>query len=128
MTITASPDLPLTRMAGILQLTTGGDDQQMKNFFYKKKSYEGVGSLSSLAWKRFRKDMLAMGSFFLVIIATLLATLGYLITPDSTPFANEQHLEIAAKKPGYKVTMLRVRNAQKEVSTGVFGKMIYGKK
>jgi peptide/nickel transport system permease protein len=100
----------------------------MKNIFYKKKSYEGVGSLSSLAWKRFKKDKLAMGSFLFVIFATLLATLGYLITPDSTPFANEQHLELAAKKPGYQVTMLKVRNAQKEVSTGVFGKMIYGKK
>jgi len=100
----------------------------MKNIFYKKKSYEGVGSLSSLAWKRFKKDKLAMGSFLFVIFATLLATLGYLITPDSTPFANEQHLELAAKKPGYKVTMLKVRNAQKEVNTGVFGKMIYGKK
>jgi peptide/nickel transport system permease protein len=100
----------------------------MKNIFYKKKSYEGVGSLSSLAWKRFKKDKLAMGSFLFVILATLLATLGYLITPDSTPFANEQHLELAAKKPGYKVTMLKVRNAQKEVNTGVFGKMIYGKK
>ncbi|MGD0710198.1 MAG: ABC transporter permease [Bacteroidales bacterium] len=100
----------------------------MKNIFYKKKSYEGVGSLSSLAWKRFKKDRLAMGSFLFVIFATLLATLGYLITPDSTPFANEQHLELAAKKPGYKVTMLRVRNAQKEVNTGVFGKMLYGKK
>ena len=100
----------------------------MKNIFYKKKSYEGVGSLSSLAWKRFKKDRLAMGSFLFVILATLLATLGYLITPDSTPFANEQHLELAAKKPGYKVTMLTVRNAQKEVNTGVFGKMLYGKK
>ncbi len=100
----------------------------MKNIFYKKKSYDGVGSLSSLAWKRFEKDRLAMGSFLLVIFATLLATLGYLITPDSTPFANEQHLELAAKKPGYKITMLRVRNTQKENNTGIFSKMIYGKK
>jgi ABC-type dipeptide/oligopeptide/nickel transport system permease subunit len=100
----------------------------MKNIFYKKKNYEGIGSLSSLAWKRFKKDKLAMGSFFLVVLATLIATFGYLITPDSTPFANSQHLELAAKKPGYTIIMLRVCNAQRENNTGLLTKMINGKK
>lgn len=100
----------------------------MKRIFYRKKSYEGVGSLSSLAWKRFRKDKLAIGSLIVVVMATILAILGYLITPDATPFANSQHLELAAKKPGFSVTMLKVRKNQPADNTNFFRKMIYGKK
>jgi peptide/nickel transport system permease protein len=100
----------------------------MKSFFYKKKSYESVGSLSSLAWKRFRKDKLAMGSLFLVVIATLVAISGYLITPDHTPFANDQHVEMAARNPGFAVTMLKVKKNEVDGNTGFFGKMVFGKK
>jgi ABC-type dipeptide/oligopeptide/nickel transport system permease subunit len=100
----------------------------MTSLFYKKKSYESVGSLSSLAWKRFRKDKLAMSSLVLVALTTLIAILGYLITPDATPFANDQHVEMAAKKPGFSITILRVRKNLAENSTGFFDKMIFGKK
>ena len=34
-----------------------------------------------------------------ISILFLVATLGYLIVPDSTPFANDQILSIAAKPP-----------------------------
>lgn len=98
------------------------------NIFYRKKSYEGVGSLSSIAWKRFRKDKLAFGSLLFVCCVALLAILGYLVTPDSTPFANNQHVEMAAKHPGFSVTMLKVRKNQAADPTGIFKKMIYGKK
>jgi len=100
----------------------------MRSFFYKKKSYESVGSLSTLAWKRFRKDKLAMCSLVFIVAATLLAILGYLVSPDSTPFANDQHVEMAAKKMGFAVTILKVRKNEAKDNTGFFGKMIFGKK
>ncbi|NTW31690.1 MAG: ABC transporter permease [Bacteroidetes bacterium] len=100
----------------------------MKIFYHKKKDYESLGSLSSLAWKRFKKDAFAMGSLVLIIIATITAILGYLITPDSTPYSNDQHLELAAKKMGFSVTMLKIRKGQLSDNTGVFRKMINGKK
>ncbi len=84
--------------------------------------------MSSLAWKRFRKDKLALGSLMFVVTATLIAIFGYLISPDSTPFANNQHVEMAAKKPGFSVTMLRIRKNQADDQTGFFGKMLFGKK
>ena len=98
------------------------------NIFYRKKSYEGVGSLSSIAWKRFRKDKLAFGSLLFVCCIASLAILGYLVTPDSTPFANNQHVEMAAKHPGFSVTILKVRKNQAADPTGIFKKMIFGKK
>ena len=100
----------------------------MKLFFNKKKDYEGLGSLSTLAWKRFKKDAFAMSALVLIAIVTFTSILGYLITPDSTPFSNDQHLELAAKKTGFSITTLKVRKSQVTDNTGFFQKMISGKK
>ena len=37
--------------------------------------------------------------------------LGYLITPDKSPFANQQFLELGLKKPGFKVSMLYIKRS-----------------
>ncbi len=54
-------------------------------------------------------NKIGMGSLWFIGLATLTAILGYLITPDPTPFANDQYLELGLKKPGFTVTMLPVR-------------------
>lgn len=59
--------------------------------------------------------------------ALLISVLGYLITPDSTPFANDQHLEIGLKKPGFSVMMLPVRNENQDKSF-FLKTMVSGKK
>ncbi len=100
----------------------------MNNFICRKKSYDSVGSLSYLAWRKFIKDKLAVFSLFVVLLAILMAILGYLITPDSTPFANDQHVELAAKNLGFSVKMLSVRKNQLEDNTSFLKKIINGKK
>jgi peptide/nickel transport system permease protein len=42
----------------------------------------------------------------------IIAILGYLITPDKSPFANQQYLELAVKKPGFRVTMAEIRREE----------------
>lgn len=56
------------------------------------------------------KDPLSLISICVIGLFALLALFSYFISPDSTPFANEQHLEIAVKKPGFKVDMLQIEN------------------
>lgn len=56
------------------------------------------------------KDPLSLISICVIGLFALLALFSYFISPDSTPFANEQHLEIAVKKPGFKVEMLQIEN------------------
>jgi peptide/nickel transport system permease protein len=86
-------------------------------------------SLSSLAWKKFKNNRMGFGSLLFVGVAVLIACLGYLITPDSTPFANDQYLEIGLKKPGFTVTMLPVKNEGYLTSKQAFYKtMVSGKK
>jgi len=69
-----------------------------------------------------------MGMFSLVFLCLvfLMAVLGYLITPNKTPYCNEQHLEIALQPPGFSVYFL---NTPKELSApkaGMFHKMLFG--
>ena len=77
--------------------------------FFSKRITIPSGSLSSLAWKKFKKNRLGFGSLIFIGLAMLIACLGYLITPDQTPYANGQYLELGLKKPGFSVLLLPVR-------------------
>lgn len=63
-------------------------------------------SLTSLSRRRFLKDKMAMASVLVIVLFTLVAILGYLITPDHTPCCNQQYLELTTLKPMTKATFL----------------------
>jgi peptide/nickel transport system permease protein len=86
------------------------------------------GSLGSLAWQKFCRSSLALGSLVLIGIAALVACLGYLITPDSSPYANNQYLELGLKKPGFTVMMLPVKNNLNNPANTFYKTMLFGKK
>ncbi len=96
--------------------------------FYNKKKYIASGSLSSIAWKRFIRNKLSLASLLLIVFITLTAILGYLISPDSTPFANEQHLELTTKKPGFSIKMLKIVRPEQEQHSNFIHKMFYGQR
>ena len=75
---------------------------------FKKKQYAASGSLSKLALRKLSKDRIALVSVVFIVLLAIISILGYLITPDPTPFANQQFLELTTKKPGFKVQMLSV--------------------
>lgn len=95
---------------------------------FKKGKYIASGSLSALAWKKFRKNRLGLGSLIFLCSALLVAILGYLITPDPTPFANDQHLELGLKKPGFTVTFLPILRESVDPPAGIFTTMIFGQR
>ena len=70
---------------------------------------------------------MAMAGLGWILLSALAATLGYLITPDSTPFANHQQLEVAAHPPGSQVEMLFVKKNAHIPSRTIFHTMIYGR-
>jgi len=59
-------------------------------------------------------------------INILVSTLGYLITPDSAPFANTQYLELSALRPGSEIEFLYVRKNTLTERTSFLHKMMYG--
>ena len=88
--------------------------------FFKKHISSDTGSLNALAWKKFKKNTLGLGSLIFIGIITLVAVLGYLITPDSTPYANDQYLELGLKKPGFTVWMLQTPGNEAKKSPNIF--------
>lgn len=58
----------------------------------------------------------------------LIALLGYLITPDATPFANDQCLEMGLKKPGFKAEFILVPKQPPVEPNSLLHRMIRGQK
>lgn len=93
---------------------------------FKKSKYAASGSLSQLAWKRFRQNKLAMTALLFILFAILVGILGYKIIPDKTPFANDQALELATKKPGFEVLTLRRQLNRNIKKNNFFYSMLFG--
>lgn len=93
---------------------------------FKRHPYRGI-SLGQMAWRRFRTNVFAMGGLILILMAAAAATLGYLIIPDSSPYANHQQLEIATERPGFSVHLLHVEKNQETAPVSLLGRMLRGK-
>ena len=63
-------------------------------------------SLTSLALQKFKKNFWSVLSFWFIVLVGLISVFAYVIAPDSSQNANQMHLSIHSKKPGFKVTML----------------------
>jgi peptide/nickel transport system permease protein len=94
---------------------------------FKRKNIPN-GSLSSIALASLLRNKTVIFSIVAIAIAILISILGYLITPDKTPFANDQHIEIAAKKPGFSTLMLKIRNNEPEIHQSFITTLLYGKR
>ncbi len=93
---------------------------------FGKKLHNKGSSLSQLAWHRFRKNTIGMISLGIILLTLLISILGYLITPDSTPMANTQILEISTQKPGFSNEFLKVRKNAKITPVNFMVKMLFG--
>ncbi|MGB0850707.1 MAG: ABC transporter permease [Bacteroidia bacterium] len=77
--------------------------------------------------KKIAKNKLGLFGLVFIVFLVAISLLGYLITPDSTPKANNITLEIALQKPGFKVDLLRLSNTEREVDAGFFSTVLYGR-
>ena len=98
----------------------------MKLFKRKKPKEYRATSLSELTWQRFKKEKEGVISLCFVLLVVLVAILGYLITPDQSPYCNHQQLEIALRSPGFTTKLLQVKTGQDVPKVGVFRKMLFG--
>jgi len=63
-------------------------------------------SLNILAWKKLRKDKLSFSALVFILLCVLLGFFAVILSPDSSPMANEMHIELATKKPLTKILFL----------------------
>jgi len=92
----------------------------------KVKDISREGSPFRIAMRRLFADWLAVVALIFIGLCALFATLGYLIVPDSTPYCNQQHLELATRKPGLKVTMLLIRKTDSVKGKNFLSRMFFG--
>jgi peptide/nickel transport system permease protein len=96
---------------------------KMAGFIKTRPPRESPGKM---AWGRFKRNPTAMAGLLWIILSVFLAVAGYLITPDPTPFANHQQLEIATEKPGFSAAFLFIRKNISFRGTPVWRKMLFG--
>lgn len=79
-----------------------------------------------MAWRRFGRSRLSVASLAVIALFAVVALLGYLITPDSTPHCNQQYLELAALKPGSRMLFAYVDDGQPREHCGWLRRMAVG--
>ena len=64
----------------------------------------------------------------IMLLVTFVAVFAYYIAPDSSPFANEMHLELSTLYPGTEVVFIKEKVVeQQKQSNGFINRLIYGK-
>ncbi len=99
---------------------------QTMKFFKKRPEEQRATSLSELTWQRFKKEKEGMISLGFIVLVIIVAILGYLITPDKTPYGNHQQLEIALQSPGFSVDLLQEKPGLDIPDEGFFHTMLFG--
>lgn len=84
------------------------------------------GSLGTLALQKFKKNFWGVFSFSFLAICVLIAIFAYALAPDNSRNANQMHLSIHSKSPGFEVTMLTVPS--KNIDQNVFDLFFLGKR
>ena len=84
-------------------------------------------SLSALALQKFKSDFWGVFSFLVIVIIGLISVFAYALAPDNSEHANQMHLAIHSKKPGFKVQMLEIPSTIKN-QQNFFDKLFFGSK
>lgn len=71
-------------------------------------------SLSAIAFQKFKKNIWGVSSLGLIIILVCISIFAYVLAPDNSENANQMHLSIHSKPPGFKVQILRIPALQME--------------
>jgi len=80
-------------------------------------------SLNTLAWKRLKQNKLAFFSLCYIVLSILIGIFAVVISPDSSPNANQMHIELATKNPLTTVLFLQI--PKQEVLETSFLKSIF---
>ena len=65
-------------------------------------------SLKQLALQKFKKNFWGVFSLYFIIAVGLVSIFAYVLAPDNSRYANQMHLSIHSKKPGFKVDILTI--------------------
>ncbi|HET8839291.1 MAG TPA: ABC transporter permease [Flavobacteriaceae bacterium] len=84
-------------------------------------------SPAHIALQRFKQNFWGVLSFWFLVLCAFVAIFAYVLAPDDTRFANQMHLSIHSKPPGFQVKMLHVPS-QIESEETFLEQIFFGKK
>lgn len=70
-------------------------------------------SLTAIALQKFKKNFWGVFSFWFIIALILVSVFGYFLAPDNSENANQMHLSIHSKSPGFEVKLLSIPLSEK---------------
>ena len=85
-----------------------------------------MSSLSRLALQKFKKNFWGVFSLGIIACIGLVSIFAYLFAPDASKNANQMHLSIHSKSPGFEVDMLTIPS-RLESDQNFFSKLFFGK-
>ena len=74
-------------------------------------------SLTAIALQKFKKNFWGVFSFGFILILIFISVFAYVLAPDNSENANQMHLSVHSKPPGFKVKMLLIPVGQKPNAT-----------
>lgn len=83
-------------------------------------------SLWQIAIQKFKQSKTGMFSFWFIILCGFIAVFCYVLAPDNSNSANQMHLEIHSKSPGFSIQMLTIPS-QDETKQSWFSIFMHGK-
>lgn len=85
-----------------------------------------TNSLRQLALQKFKKNFWGVFSFYFIVFIGLVSVFAYVFAPDNSQNANQMHLSIHSKAPGFKIQLLtlptKIENKQSFLDRLFFGK------
>tara|TARA_R110002033_G_scaffold31887_1_gene69139 strand:+ start:7507 stop:8601 length:1095 start_codon:yes stop_codon:yes gene_type:complete len=83
-------------------------------------------SLTRLALQKFKKNFWGVFSLCIIICIGIISVFAYVFAPDASKNANQMHLSIHSKSPGFDVQMLTIPSGI-ESNQNFFSKLFFGK-
>jgi len=84
-------------------------------------------SLKQLALQKFKTNFWGVFSLSFIVFIGLVSIFAYVLAPDNSQYANQMHLSIHSKPPGFKVLMLTIPSNTK-ISQSNINKFFFGEK
>ena len=83
-------------------------------------------SLSQLALQKFKANVWGVFSFWVIIVIGLISVFAYVLVPDDSKNANQMHLSIHSKPPGFNIQVLEIPS-NIEDKTSFLSQLFFGK-
>ena len=84
-----------------------------------------ANSLTSLALQKFKRNFWGVLSLIYIVLCGIIALFAYILSPDNSQNANQMHLSIHSRGPGFTVSMLTIPSLEEsafKLSSLFFGK------